>query len=90
MSEPTIPEPVENIIVAWFDLNSDLYAVFHRTDQHKEHDDDLDVWYNADQYDTHDDGPMSWRELLAEMEGFRGPSELVSNGRIEGRVIDHG
>lgn len=76
-------EPPENTIVAWFDSYGDLYAVFHRTDQHVESEDDPDRWYNADQHDTHDDGPMAWAELLEEMKGFRGPIELISNGRIE-------
>ncbi len=80
-----IPEPPVNTIVAWWDANDDLFAVFHRTDAHKEDDDDPEVWYNADQFDTHDDGPMTWAELLTEMEGFRGPSELVSRGPLEGR-----
>lgn len=82
MSSSDIPEPDEGTIVAWFDGNSDLYAVFHRTDQHKEWDGDRDVWFNADQYERIGEGPISWRELLAEMEGSRGPVELVSHGRL--------
>ncbi len=80
-----IPEPVENTIVCWFDHNGDLYAVFHRTDQHVEAEGDMDRWYNGDQYDTRDDGPLAWEQLLQEMNGFRGPVELVSNGRLEDR-----
>lgn len=76
-------EPPEGVIVAWFDSLGDLYAVFHRTDQHAEYEGDPDRWFNADQFDTHDDGPLTWDELLEEMEGNRGPVELVSNGRIE-------
>jgi hypothetical protein len=73
------PEPADGTIVAWLDGNNDLYAVFHRTDQHKEYDDDRDVWYSADQWGSlaSATGPMSWRSLLAEMDGSRGPVELV-------------
>jgi hypothetical protein len=80
-----IPEPAEGTVVAWFDGNGDLYGVFHRTDAHKEYEEDPDVWYNADQWGAIDNSPMTWREVLAEMNGSRGPVELVSNGRIEGR-----
>lgn len=80
----TIPEPTEGTIVAWFDGNNDLYGVFHRTDQHLEHPAEPDRWYNADQWGAIDDSPLSWREVLAEMGGSRGPVELISQGRIEG------
>ena len=83
---PDIPEPVDGTIVAWFDQNGDLFAVFHRNDAHKEWDGDQDTWFNADQFGGMDDRPLSWRELLAEMAGNRGPSELVSRGRFEGRA----
>jgi hypothetical protein len=89
MPEHTLPEPPEGTIVAWWDQHDDLWAVAHRTDQHVEPGGEQYRWYIAD-YGQGDQDPLAWFELLVEMEGFRGPSELVSNGRIEGRVIDHG
>jgi hypothetical protein len=81
-----IAEPREGTIVCWFDPNDDLFAVFHRTDQHE---DGPHRWYNADQYDTSYDGPMTWSELLSEMDGHRGPVELVSSGRLHAGA-EHG
>jgi hypothetical protein len=81
MSE--IPEPVEGTIVAWFDSDDDLRAVAHRTDQHVEPGGEQYRWYIADNGHGGAD-PLAWFELLVEMEGFRGPSELVSRGRIAG------
>jgi hypothetical protein len=79
-----IPEPAEDTIVAWFDPNDDLHAVAFRTDQWVEPGAETYRWYIADG-DGHGD-PLEWHELLSEMTGFRGPSELVSNGRLEGRA----
>jgi len=78
-----IPEPSEDTIVAWWDPNDDLHAVAFRTDQHVEPGAETYRWYIADNGVNGD--PLEWWELLTEMQGFRGPSELVSNGRLAGR-----
>jgi hypothetical protein len=78
----TIAEPPEGTFVCWFDPNADPYAVFYRTDSYLDGSEDTDRWYNASAYEAHDDGPMSWDELLNEMNGFRGPVELVSKGEL--------
>lgn len=75
----TLPEPQDRTIVAWFDNNSELYAVYHRSDLNGEGD---ERWFTADQHNTIGEAPLTWKQLLDEMRGSRGPSELVSNGRI--------
>jgi hypothetical protein len=80
-----IPEPPEGTIVAWWDQNDDLRAVAYRTDQHVEPGDETYRWYIVDN-DIIGSDPLEWHELLSEMTGFRGPSELISNGRLEGRA----
>lgn len=89
MAELTIPEPPEGTIVAWWDQYNDLRAVAHRTDQHVEPGGEQDRWYLVDNGNS-DGDPLAWFELLDELKGFRGPSELISNGRLEGRVTDRG
>lgn len=71
-----IPEPPDGSIVCWFDRYNDPVCVFYRSDQHDE-DGDQDHWYQSN-----GDGLLTWAELTAEAEGFRGPVELVSNGQI--------
>jgi hypothetical protein len=77
-----IPEPVEGTIVAWWDEYNDLRAVAFRTDQHIEAGAETYRWYFADNGANGGMDPMEWWELLTEMQGFRGPSELVSHGRL--------
>jgi len=83
--ESAIPEPPEHTFLCWFDTNGDPYAVFYRTDQHLEDSDDPDRWFNASVYGGANDEPMTWPEVLAEMKGFRGPVELISNGELATR-----
>lgn len=84
---PAIPEPAERTIVAWFYPNDDLFAVFFRTDAYCAAETPTSRWFNADAYDGNDPPPFDWPTLLAEMEGLRGPVELVSNGELAGRPV---
>lgn len=79
-----IPEPPVDTIVAWWDPNNDLRAVAYRTATDVEPGNEDRCWYIVDNGYT-DGDTLTWPELLSEMDGFRGPSELVSNGRLEGR-----
>lgn len=72
---PEIPEPSEGTIVAWWDANNDLFAVAFRTDQHVEPGAETFRWYLSDGWGHGD--PLEWFELLTEMDGFRGPGELL-------------
>lgn len=80
-----ISEPRDRTFVCWFDPNDDPYAVFFRNDQYLETEGGMDRWHNADQYAGRIDRPLTWAELLKEMEGWRGPDELVSNGELPAR-----
>ncbi|GAA0738548.1 hypothetical protein Drose_04450 [Dactylosporangium roseum] len=83
MPADLIPEPPERTIVAWWDHDGDLRAVAYRTDAYVEAGDEERRWYITDDDGSTDGDWMTWPELLAEMRGWRGPSELVSNGRLE-------
>jgi hypothetical protein len=78
-----IEEPPLGTIVCWFDPNDDLHATYQSTVSHLgvEESDDPHRWFLADAGLTID-SPRTWEELLAEMEHFRGPVELISNGRL--------
>jgi hypothetical protein len=76
-----LPEPAEGTILAWFDPNDDLHACAYRTDQHVEPGAETYRWYIADNGSNQGD-PLEWWELQTEMEGFRGPVVLLSQGRL--------
>lgn len=78
-----LPEPAEGTILAWFDPNNDLHACAYRTDQHVEPGAETYRWYIADNGHSGGTEPLEWHELLSEMEGFRGPIVLLSQGRLE-------
>lgn len=84
----TIPEPPEGTFVCWFDSFNDPYAVYYRTDQHDEATDEKDHWFSACQ--GGDDTVWVWADLVAEMDGWRGPVELVSAGELAGRLNTYG
>jgi hypothetical protein len=75
-----LPEPAEGTILAWFDLNADLHAVAYRTDQWVESGAETYRWYITDGDGRGD--PLEWHDLLSEMQDFRGPSVLLSQGRL--------
>lgn len=79
-----IEEPPLGTIVCWFDNAGDLYAAYQSTVSHLDADDGDNPhrWLLADGGLSMSE-PCNWPGLLEEMEGFRGPIELTSNGRLE-------
>jgi hypothetical protein len=79
-----INEPPLGTIVCWFDPHDDLYAASQSTVSHLDADDGDNPrrWLLADAGNSTGEAGFTWPELLDEMEGFRGPVELISNGRL--------